>query len=251
MPALASATASRLGAVRAGGILLAYFAAQVVVGGAIGAAAGISFALGARELGSVGLEAVVAMAAPLGATFGVAVGGLLVASLARRAAGELARDPGPLGVGFGWGPASGLGRGAALGAGLGIAYMGFVLILGAPESASLGPTARLVAVPGPSRWLWTLLAVALAPPAEEYLFRGVLLAGLTRSWNRAAAGVAVCLLFTAVHLPETVHYPPAILATGLLGVVALGLRWSSGRLGPAVAAHAAYNAVLAAAVHAG
>lgn len=237
---------ARLGAARATGALVAYFGAQTLAGIVVGAAAGISFVVGSRDLGPSGLEAVVRAVTPLGAVVGVAVGGLLVAHLARVWAGPLAAVPGPDGVRFAWGDRRQLAAGAAAGALLAALYLaGAGLLATPPAPEAFGPATRMAAAPGWPRWAWAFLAVVLAPPAEEYLFRGVLLAGFSRSWGRGAAGVIVSLLFAAVHLPETLPFWPAALATTSLGILALALRWRTERLGPAVAAHSAYNLALA------
>lgn len=107
-------------------------------------------------------------------------------------------------------------------------------LLGGDVSA---PARDLLGPAGPGRWLTILLVVAGAPIAEELFFRGLLLRGLARHMADRSAVVVSSAIFAATHfqlLPL-----PGLFAAGLL-FASLTLRW--GRLGPAVVAHAAFNA---------
>ncbi|HEX2040378.1 MAG TPA: CPBP family intramembrane glutamic endopeptidase [Acidimicrobiales bacterium] len=89
------------------------------------------------------------------------------------------------------------------------------------------------------RLLLFLLLVVAAPLVEELFFRGLLQRALVRRIGRPAPAVAV-----AAAVFGLVHYDVA----ALLGLVAFGvvlgvLVVRTGRLGPAVVAHAAFNAV--------
>lgn len=83
-----------------------------------------------------------------------------------------------------------------------------------------------------------VMAVAFAPFAEEYLFRGVLYRALDREWGgwRAVVGSAA---FFAIY-----HSPLAWLPVALLGACNAILFKRSGRLAPAVVLHMVYNAVV-------
>jgi ABC-2 type transport system permease protein len=81
-----------------------------------------------------------------------------------------------------------------------------------------------------------ILAIGAAPLVEEFLFRGLVLRGLRRSWGAAASILAGAALFAAVH-------PPA----GFVPVFGLGLAASiaferTGWLLAPVLCHALYNA---------
>jgi membrane protease YdiL (CAAX protease family) len=102
--------------------------------------------------------------------------------------------------------------------------------------------------PGPARWSWILSAVILAPPVEELVFRGVLLGGLTQIWNLRAAAVVSGVTFWAMHAPEWLRYWPAAVAIALITVLVTLLRIRSGALGPSIAAHSAYNLMMASVV---
>jgi membrane protease YdiL (CAAX protease family) len=107
-----------------------------------------------------------------------------------------------------------------------------------------GPLQRLAQAGGWSRAGWALLAVLVAPPSEELVFRGVLYTGLARSWGAVAAGILTTLTFTAFHITEIRGYWPAWVIIGLVGALLLRARVKSGSLVPGIALHATYNAGL-------
>ena len=88
---------------------------------------------------------------------------------------------------------------------------------------------------------WVFLLVVFLAPLEEFLFRGVLFAGLSYSWGRPVAGVVVTGLFVLGHLPHTIHYLPATVVVLIGGILALVLRMRANSLGPAIALHSTYN----------
>lgn len=107
---------------------------------------------------------------------------------------------------------------------------------------------EFLAAPGPARWSWILSAVILAPPVEELVFRGVLLGGLAQIWNLRAAAVVSGVTFWAMHAPEWLRYWPAAVAIALMTVIVTVLRIRSRALGPPIAAHSAYNLLMASVV---
>jgi membrane protease YdiL (CAAX protease family) len=102
--------------------------------------------------------------------------------------------------------------------------------------------------PGAARWSWVLTAVILAPPVEELVFRGVLLGGLAQIWNLRAAAFVSGLAFWAMHAPEWLRYWPAAVAIALMTIIVTLLRIRSRALGPSIAAHSAYNLLMASVV---
>lgn len=113
-----------------------------------------------------------------------------------------------------------------------------------------GPLAK-VAMSGPvGRALWAVLAVLIAPPVEELLFRGLMLRGMMASWGVTAAGIVVTILFFVLHLFEAAGYWPAMIAIITLSVVTLIARLRTGSVVAATVVHAAYNAALSIAVYA-
>jgi membrane protease YdiL (CAAX protease family) len=85
---------------------------------------------------------------------------------------------------------------------------------------------------------YAVMAIAFAPFAEEYLFRGLLFRALDREWGgwRALIGSAA---FFAIY-----HQPVAWLPVALLGLTSALLFKRTGRLAPAVILHMSYNAVV-------
>jgi membrane protease YdiL (CAAX protease family) len=85
---------------------------------------------------------------------------------------------------------------------------------------------------------YAVMAIAFAPFAEEYLFRGLLFRALDREWGgwRALVGSAA---FFAIY-----HPPLAWVPVGLLGLTNALLFKKTGRLAPAVILHMIYNIVV-------
>ncbi len=87
------------------------------------------------------------------------------------------------------------------------------------------------------------LATLVAPACEEIAFRGYVLTALAQRHRPAAAISGAALLFALMHL-DPVRFPPLL----LLGAVFGWLAWRAGSVWPAVAAHAANNAIASALV---
>ena len=85
---------------------------------------------------------------------------------------------------------------------------------------------------------YAVIAIAFAPFAEEYLFRGLLFRTLDRQWGgwKAVLGAAA---FFAIY-----HPPLAWLPVFAVGAVNCVLFKRSKRLAPAILLHMAYNAVI-------
>jgi membrane protease YdiL (CAAX protease family) len=181
-------------------------------------------------------------------TLGAALGGLLFAGLAAlRSVRKALRAPGGEALRGPLGFAGASGEACVLAAlrGLGLVTL-FVLasvFLPSP-SHDLGPLAHAASQGGWARVVWGLIAIAIAPPAEELVFRGALYAGLARSWRPGAAAVVTTAVFVGLHLTEVGTYWPAWIAIGTLGALALRERLRAGSLLPAIALHAGYNAGL-------
>ena len=89
---------------------------------------------------------------------------------------------------------------------------------------------------GASYWGFILLGVVLAPLAEEMLFRGVMLRGLTRRYGAPLAIALTAILFALLHPP--LYRMPMILPVGVL------LGWwcvTTGSLLPAILGHVLTN----------
>ena len=134
--------------------------------------------------------------------------------------------------------------GAGIGLALGVAFGAFGHGYGwaleqLPEWGDAFRTARqaLQADPSARPWLF-VMAVAIAPLAEEFLFRGLLFRALDREWGGARA-VWGSACFFAVYHPPLAWIPVAI-----VGAACAVLFRRSGHLMPCVLLHMTYNAVV-------
>jgi membrane protease YdiL (CAAX protease family) len=112
-----------------------------------------------------------------------------------------------------------------------------------PEK-DLGPIARMAIRSGFSQYVWVASVLLLAPPFEELLFRGVLYAGYRQSLGSGPAAILTTLIFLVLHIPEAIHIPAALLGIGSMALCALWCRLRSSAIGPAIAVHFGYNAVV-------
>jgi membrane protease YdiL (CAAX protease family) len=130
--------------------------------------------------------------------------------------------------------------GAAGGVVLGLFAHGYMVVLQhLPATAEIIRKSQEQASRIPNlRVSYAVMAVAFAPFAEEYLFRGLLFRALDREWGgwRAVIGSAA---FFAIY-----HGPLSWLPVGLLGIANALLFKRTGRLAPAVVLHMVYNAVV-------
>jgi membrane protease YdiL (CAAX protease family) len=96
---------------------------------------------------------------------------------------------------------------------------------------------EMAKIPDLKIW-YAIMAIAFAPFAEEYLFRGLLFRALDREWGgwHAVLGSAA---FFAIY-----HPPLSWLPVGLVGAANALLFKKTGRLAPAVVLHMVYNAIV-------
>jgi len=91
---------------------------------------------------------------------------------------------------------------------------------------------------GPAFVVLALLVIVAAPVIEELFYRGLLLRAAQRRWGTPTGVVVSSAVFGASHF-QLVQFPALF---GFAVVLAL-LTVRSGRLGPAITAHVAFNAV--------
>ena len=91
------------------------------------------------------------------------------------------------------------------------------------------------------RHLWAFFALFLAPPIEEFIFRGVLFTGLSNKFRVPTAALIVTLVFVLMHATEALSYWPAWMGLTLLGSATILFRHKTGSLLPAIGIHASYN----------
>ena len=140
---------------------------------------------------------------------------------------------------------------AALGLGIAAFFIRLGPHFGPPPRPIVHSPVRILLIDtGWRRFMWALTAVLLAPPVEEFVFRGVLLEGISRSFGVVASGVVVTVLFVAGHLLSSRLWLPAMASIATAAVAALGIRLWTKSLVPAVALHAAYNFGLVVSIYA-
>ena len=108
-----------------------------------------------------------------------------------------------------------------------------------------GPLTQMAMGTGLARAAWFALALIAAPLTEELLFRGVLYGGLRQSLGHLKAAIITTAIFCVLHVTEWIYFWPALLGIASLAVLALWVRLRSRAIGPAIAAHFGYNAILA------
>ncbi len=149
------------------------------------------------------------------------------------------------------GGAWGVGKPKAIFAGLGIGTLvavGFLitvaLIHKTSDTATMGPLTRMANQPGIGQMAWILIALLLAPPIEELLFRGVLFGGICRSWGAAWAAIVTTAVFILLHVNEMIHFWPAFVFVAIMAAAALWMRLRTRAIAPSIALHFGYNLVL-------
>jgi membrane protease YdiL (CAAX protease family) len=106
------------------------------------------------------------------------------------------------------------------------------------------PSAKVFGAPGWPAAILVLLAVFLAPPVEEYVFRGGVFAALASRVSPLWAGVITTAVFMAVHAPEKIYYPAGFIDVGLMAAAAAWMRVKFGSIRPGILLHVLYNAGL-------
>lgn len=113
-----------------------------------------------------------------------------------------------------------------------------------PET-KFGPITEMALSEGFSKYAWLILALVFAPPVEEFLFRGVLFAGFTKSFGVFISAILTTLIFLLIHISEYLYYPPALTGIFALGILTVFLRIKTRALGPPIASHLGYNLFIA------
>jgi membrane protease YdiL (CAAX protease family) len=246
----AAPSPKRFGASQAWIIFLSYIGVQLALGFVVGFMFSVVYAL--HHHGRLdGFAEEMRLPLAIGALAGVIAGGLAAWWLARRAARRDLQQP-TLAL-FGWRPSDARAILAAVltGLALGAVYMALAAIFPPPRSGHMGLIARTVSGGGWPLVVWGGFAVLIAPPVEEFVFRGVMWTGLERSWGPLAAALAVTGTFVLLHVTEAGGYPLALVAIGSLGLAALVARVLTDSLVPAVLLHSGYNFVVVGALAAG
>jgi len=107
------------------------------------------------------------------------------------------------------------------------------------DTDEVGQTAEKLAdraVHAPDVVLLVLVVVIGAPVIEELFYRGLVLRSIERRWGTPVSVLATSVVFAAIHFQ-----PYDLLALFLIGVVLAVLTVRTGRLGPSIWAHVAFN----------
>ncbi len=232
-----------LGPTRALGLVGGFYLLQFVTATVVGALAGLSFVLQRSELGANASTNLIGIVGPLGSLVGFGFAGMATFCMARRHA-WVGPDAPPW-ARLAWKlPVVQVTQYALGGALLGLLYLNAVTPSLDAAGGDGGLMAQMSSSPGWPRLAWALLALLLAPWIEEFIFRGLLYGAISERVGALRAGTWVAVLFSIAHLPETLHFPPAILAIAALAVTLSVARWRSGGLLAPVAIHCGYNAVI-------
>lgn len=114
-----------------------------------------------------------------------------------------------------------------------------------PDAAKLtGPMEQLSRSHGWPHLVFILLALVIAPPVEEFVFRGALFASFARRFGVIVATILTTLVFALFHAADKIHYWPGFVDVALLSLAAIFLRLRYRSLWPAIGLHFLYNAVL-------
>ena len=217
-------------------IFVAFILAQMCVGFVVGLGVGLS---------GRSVEAALKTWMPLGAVFGLVAGAVVIVLLTRHYLGGSIRERGRHKLGIVGASRGQTVFGCLAGALLALIYVAVARwVVTVPPDMPQGPLTQMATSSHFGFVAWVIIAIALAPPIEEFLFRGVMVHGFAQRWSPLTAATIVTLIFAVVHLPETLHYWPAMLSITILGVLTVALRLRSGSLIPALAVHVAYNVTL-------
>jgi len=123
-----------------------------------------------------------------------------------------------------------------------------IKFVSAGHTPPMGLFGRAAMAGGFPRVLLAILAVLIAPPVEEFLFRGAMFAGFKRSWGQSTAILLVTVAFVLLHAPEARAFWPALIGIAITAMALAAIRIRSGSLGPPIILHACYNLGLVLAV---
>lgn len=140
-------------------------------------------------------------------------------------------------------PARDVALGGTTGALLALLLVLVSILTPAGNTTDQGLLAQVLAASGIGRIVFGITAVLLAPPVEEYVFRGVLM-GTLMPIGEVGAGVLSGLAFWLLHATEWIHYWPAAVGIGAMTVLVTVLRARTRSILPCIVAHLCYNGAL-------
>lgn len=177
--------------------------------------------------------------------FASAIGGAIALAAGANIVRKSLRDNSLFGAAWEAGKPKTIITSVLLGAGVALMYMiisSLSVHLFSFESGQKGGLLnQMAAQPGFGLAIMIFLALFIAPLTEEFLFRGILLGGLNRSFGIWWGIIISNLLFITLHFSEAIYFWPAFIGIGLLSAMATWMRLTQKAIGPAVAVHFGYN----------
>jgi membrane protease YdiL (CAAX protease family) len=232
----------QLNAWKAFAILISYFFTQYLSFHAIMYLAGVVAGFLGRKQDPSEIEQFYQSLSAWAVFGGFLLAGVVVFFMTRYFARDFIADGSSVGIGWSFGGLPYFTLGLVLGGVLGCGILAFGWYVIPPESdPSRGVLGEIAYTSWGTRFIWAFLLFIVIPPLEEFLYRGVLYAGISKSLNPVIAAIVVTALFVLGHLPHTIHYLPGVVALTFLGILTLTLRILARSLGPAVALHSTYN----------
>lgn len=237
---------NKLTAGRAFALFALFIVSQLLAGIEVGLIIGVVAALrGINPQAPENIARISQQAAVLGSIFGALASAVIVLFFSIRwFPGEITKGSA---TGAAW--RIGLPKFIVLGAGAGVLIaVGYLLL--APlmshpsDKNTAGPFAKMATTPGMQQIIACIIALIIAPPVEELLFRGVMFGGISRSFGVVWSAILTTALFVASHVIEAVHFWPAFVFIALMASAALWLRVHTKSIGPSIALHFSYNLIL-------
>ncbi|MCI5148025.1 MAG: CPBP family intramembrane metalloprotease [Candidatus Electrothrix sp. MAN1_4] len=243
MTAPVQPTRPQLRAGRAFALFALFFATQLLTGLIIGFAISVFAALRGANLQAPDVLAQINQQVTLLATIvGFVLASFIVISLAIRWFPKEIQEGIMTGAAWKIGQPRFLALGFGVGPLIAISYLVLSPLMSTPsDENALGPFAKMATTPGLQQIVALFIALILAPPVEELLFRGVMFGGICQSFGPIWAAILTTVLFVASHIIEAIHFWPAFLFIALMALAALWLRIFTKTIGPSIALHFSYN----------
>jgi membrane protease YdiL (CAAX protease family) len=225
------------------GYLFAQFVGSVLVGLMWGIGVGFEAALHGNKMPAHLKPGIPVLAWSI--TFGMLLGAVWVTTFTWRYAKSWLHEAGATGIA--WRASlrrDGYGVAALLAVALVMLVTTVEHFLPPNPSQLTGPMQQLSTSHGLPHVLFIIMAVAIAPPLEEFIFRGVAFAAVARGFGTVMAVSTTTLAFVLLHAADKIHYWPGFLLVGCLALAAVFLRLRYRSLWPGILMHACYNGLL-------
>src|SRR5262249_55108655 len=196
---------SGLNARRAIALLSVYVLAQVAIALVFGVAVAIYYLISAPHLAPARLAKQLQTTPVLlsAGTLGILGGAFLVVLMTRWFYRGTPRNEAYQDLGLTRGSTQNFVVAAILGLSLAGLYVWLAIkFVSAGHTPPMGLFGRAAMASGFPRVLLAILAVLIAPPVEEFLFRGAMFAGFKRSWGQSTAILLVTVTFVLLHAPR-------------------------------------------------